>query len=139
MLNKNYLFCVVLANHFCAINKSVISMFKNMIFWWFLSILMRVSHDFGWFFATRIREAKIFSDPTGSRSTSLILFFALGGGGGGDTHHPGAGRLDTQSKVAEAPSNPQVPSSIKQLLCFRTYTSDTSEYSIWTFINCIFK
>ena len=49
-----------IANYLCALNKSIISMFKNIISWWFLSILMRVSHDFGGFFATRIRilEAK---------------------------------------------------------------------------------
>ena len=28
-------------------------MFKNMLLWWFLSILMRVSHYFGWLFDIR--------------------------------------------------------------------------------------
>ena len=36
---------------------------KNMIFWWFLLIYKRVSHDFDWIFATRIRIRIIDTDP----------------------------------------------------------------------------
>ena len=43
------------ANYLCAWNKSVISCSKIWYYRWFLSILTRVSHDFGWLFATRIR------------------------------------------------------------------------------------
>ena len=51
-----------------------------MIIWWFLSILMVVFHDFGWYFATRIRIRIIHTDadpegqndPIGSGSASLV-------------------------------------------------------------------
>ena len=50
----------VWANYLCALNKSVISISK---IWYsgdfFLSIFKWVSHDFVWFFATWIREAKM--------------------------------------------------------------------------------
>ena len=75
--HKNVLLCFVLA--LCALNKSVISMFKNTKLWWFLSILKQVFQDFGWFLAfgsasliwIRIREAKIMRIRPGSGSTSL--------------------------------------------------------------------
>ena len=57
-------------------------MFKNMIIWWFLSILMGVFHDFGWYFANRIRiidtdadpEGQNDADPTGSASLVKICW-----------------------------------------------------------------
>ena len=51
---------------------------KCMIFFWFLSILMWVSHDFGWFFASRIRiqEAKMIRmriHITGGNPSLVVL------------------------------------------------------------------
>ena len=83
MLHKNDLLCFVLANYSSTLNKSVISMSKNMILRWFLSILMRVSHDFGWYFATRIqfREAKMMrtririTGSTSSKCSKSLNYF----------------------------------------------------------------
>ena len=60
---KNYLLCFVWGYYLCALNKSVISTLKNMIFCWSLWIFMWVFPYFDWFFATRIRIIDTDPDP----------------------------------------------------------------------------
>ena len=63
-----YFVWAYVTSYLCALNKSLISIFKNMIFWWFLSIFMWVSHNFDCFFC--------FPNPGGQNDANDGFYFS---------------------------------------------------------------
>ena len=63
-----YFVWAYVTSYLCALNKSVISIFKNMIFWWFLRIFMWVSHNFDCFFC--------YPDPGGQNDANDGFYFS---------------------------------------------------------------
>ena len=75
--SKNDLLCFDWRHYLCALNRSAISIYKNMTFWWFSSVFMWVSDDLGWFFATRIRIIDTDPDPWSPNDTDSHHWLGL--------------------------------------------------------------